>query len=80
MQRLHALKEARLIKGFALPYLGQQDWKLPWEPAGLISRASVIDYPTNFSPMSDAWIDRLSCRGEQLTRLLVSHYLSDVCS
>jgi len=79
MQRLHALKEARLIKGFALPYLGQQDGKLPWEPAGLIPRAAVIDYPTNFSPMSDAWIDRLSCRGEQLTRLLVSHYLSDIC-
>jgi NTE family protein len=79
MQRLHALKESRLIKGFALPYLGQQDEKLPWQPSGLIPRAAVIDYPTNFSPMSDVWIDRLSSRGEQLTRLLVSHYLPDIC-
>lgn len=79
MQRLHTLKEAGLIKGFALPYLGQQDAKLPWEPAGLIPRAAVIDYPTNFAPMSDAWIDRLSSRGEQLTTLLVSHYLPEIC-
>ncbi len=79
MQRMHALKQAHLIKGFALPYLGQQDNRLPWMPSGLIRRAAVIDYPTNFSPMTDAWIDTLSFRGEQLTRLLVSYYLSDIC-
>ncbi len=79
MQRVHALKEARLIKGFALPYLGQQDDKLPWMPPDLIPRTAVIDYPTDFAPMTDEWIDRLSSRGEQLTRLLVSHYLADIC-
>lgn len=79
MQRMHALKEARLIRGFAMPYLGQQDNKLPWKPPDLVPRAAVIDYPTNFAPMTDAWIDTLSSRGEQLTRLLVSHYLPDIC-
>jgi hypothetical protein len=46
-----------------LPYLGQQDNKLAWAPAGLIRRAAVIGYPTNFAPMTDAWIDTLSSRG-----------------
>jgi NTE family protein len=79
MQRLHILKEARRIEGFALPYLGQQDKQLPWTPADLIPRQEVIDYPTNFAPMTDAWIEKLSDRGEQLTRLLVAHYLPDIC-
>jgi NTE family protein len=80
IQRLHILKDARLIEGFALPYLGQQDHKLPWKPPDLVPRREVVDYPTNFAPMTDAWIDRLSLRGEQLTRILVPHYLADVCS
>ena len=79
MQRMHVLKEARLIKGFALPYLGQQDDKLPWKPPDLVPRTAVVDYRTNFAPMTCAWIDTLSSRGEQLTRLLVSHYLPDIC-
>ena len=28
--------------------------------------------------MSDKWIDKLYGRGEQLTKLLVSHYLQDL--
>jgi NTE family protein len=79
MQRLHALKQNRLIKGFALPYLGQQDTSLPYKQPGLIPRAQVIGYPTNFSAMSREWIDKLSGRGEQLTRLLVPRYLGDIC-
>ncbi len=75
MHRLHQLKEARLIKGFALPYLGQQDERLPWKPGALMPRAEVVNYPTNFAAMEEAWIDKLSARGEQLTRLLVSIYL-----
>jgi NTE family protein len=79
MQRLHALKQNHLIKGFALPYLGQQDDSLPYKPPGLIPRGEVIGYPTDFAAMSREWIDRLSGRGEQLTRLLVPHYIADVC-
>ncbi|MCX5711739.1 MAG: patatin-like phospholipase family protein [Candidatus Omnitrophica bacterium] len=78
MHRLHMLKAMGSIKGFALPYLGQQDNRLPWEPGVLVPRGEVIDYPTNFSAMSNKWIDKLSGRGEQLTRLLVSYYLQDL--
>lgn len=78
MHRLHHLKEAGLIKGFALPYLGQQDDRLPLKPANLVARADVINYPTNFAGMSEEWIERLSNRGEQLTRNLIFYYLSGI--
>jgi len=78
MHRLHHLKEAGLIKGFVLPYLGQQDSRLPRKPENLIAREEVVDYPTDFASMSDIWIDKLCDRGEQLTRLLVSCYLQDL--
>jgi len=80
MQRLHTLQETRLIEGFALPYLGQQDDKLPWTPPDLVPRRDVAQYPTDFAPMSEQWIDRLSLRGEQLTRILVPHYMAEACS
>lgn len=75
MHHLHSIKDSGKLKGFAMPYLGQQDSSLPWKPSPLIPREEVIGYRTNFAPMSDAWIDRLSNRGEQLTRALISHYL-----
>jgi NTE family protein len=78
MHRLHQLKEGGQIKGFALPYLGQQDERLPWKPGTLVPRGEVVNYPTNFAPMEGEWIAKLSARGEQLTRILVSIYLSDI--
>lgn len=75
MNRLHLMRDAGLINGFAMPYLGQQDGALPSRIEGLISREQVIEYPTDFAAMSDEWIDKLSGRGEQLTRALVSYYL-----
>lgn len=78
MHRLHHLRQSNSIKGFALPYLGQQDNQLPWKPANLIPRSEVTEYPTDFSPMSESWITKLSDRGEQLTRALVSYYLGDL--
>src|SRR6266478_3242558 len=33
MHRLHHLREAKIIRGFALPYLGQLDESLPWLPS-----------------------------------------------
>ena len=75
MHHLHAMKAAGGLKGFAMPYLGQQDGSLPWKPLPLVPRAEVIGYPTNFAAMSDEWIEKLSARGEQLTRALVSYYL-----
>lgn len=78
MHRLHHMKDAGLIKGFALPYLGQQDERLPWKPANLVRRNDVIQYPTNFASMDEEWVERISGRGEQLTRLLVSTYLPEL--
>ncbi len=78
MHRLHELKEAGRIRGFALPYLGQQDESLPWKPGTLVPRAEVVNYPTNFALMREEWIEKLSGRGEQLTRVLVSTYLSEL--
>lgn len=78
MKRLYHLKEAGAIKGFILPYLGQQDKSLPWKPSGLIPRKEVNNYPTDFAAMSQEWIEKISDRGEQLTRLLASYYLQDL--
>lgn len=78
MQRLHQLKLSGLIKGFAMPYLGQQDSRLPVKPNPLVPREDVLGYPTDFAPMNEEWIEKLSSRGEQLTRFLVSYYLFDL--
>jgi len=78
MQRLHAFKETGAIKGFALPYLGQIDERLPWKPSALVPRSEVFGYPTNFSGMTDAWIEKLSNRGEQLTRCLIAQHCPEI--
>ena len=77
-KRLHDFADSGEISGFALCYLGQQDNKLPWMPAGLPKRDEVRNYPTNFAAMSAKDIDRLALRGELLTRFLVSYYLPDL--
>lgn len=76
--RLHDLAQAGTISGFVLPYLGQQDKKLPIQPAGFVKREEVADYPTDFLPMSNENIEVISKRGEQLTRLLVETYHPDL--
>lgn len=80
IHHIHHLRESGVIKGFALPYLGQQDAALPWKPSDLVPREEVVNYPTNFSPMTDEWINKLSGRGESLTRVLVPTYLRDLLS
>lgn len=75
MHHLHALKHAGRLRGFAMPYLGQQDSSLPWPPVELEPRESVINYPTDFAAMPEVAMKALSSRGEQLTRALVSAYL-----
>lgn len=73
--RLHSLAVSGAIEGFAMIYLGQQDSRLPVRPPDLIPREAVKDYPTDFAPMSEQNIARLSGRGEQLTRILIAQYL-----
>lgn len=75
---LHRMTANREIQGFLLPYLGQQDQKLPECPPDMVPREAVIDYPTDFSPMSEDSIALLTARGEQLTRFLIDLYAPDL--
>jgi integrative and conjugative element protein (TIGR02256 family) len=68
---LHADAAQGVLRGFLMPYLGQQDHELPWLPPDLVPRNEVADYPTDFAAMQNADIELLSRRGEQLTRLLL---------
>ncbi len=77
-KRLHSHAESGKISAFALPYLGQQDDKLPWIPAGLPDREQVSGYPTDFAAMSTDDMDRLALRGELLTRFLIAYYMPDL--
>jgi NTE family protein len=78
IQRLHTHKASGSIKGFILPYLGQQDRALPFQPADLVRREEVSGYPTNFAAMNDENMSRISMRGEQLTRILLSYYCPEL--
>ncbi len=69
--RLYDLVRGGELKGFLLPYLGQRDASLRYPPDDLVRCEEVAGYPTNFSAMPTAWIERLSQRGEQLVHALV---------
>jgi len=77
-ERLHRYVLSGELKGIILPYLGQQDKKLPYIPPDLIRREEVIDYPTDFAAMRIQDIERIATRGEQLTRLLISRYCPEL--
>ncbi len=78
MKRLFELKEAGRLKGFLLPYLGQNDERLKFPPADLIRREETYAYPTNFSAMPPKWIEKLSRRGEQLTKALIAEHFPEL--
>jgi NTE family protein len=75
---LHRMAANGEIQGFLMPYLGQRDSALPLRPADLVTRDQVVDYPTDFNPMSVEDIRKLSTRGEQLTRCLLDTYAPDL--
>ncbi len=76
MKRLHAHQEGKRLKGFLLAYLGQQDHNLPSATLpGFITRAQTFGYPTNFRAMKPDALRLLSGRGEQLSSMLLQHYL-----
>jgi predicted acylesterase/phospholipase RssA len=76
--RLHAMSESGEIAGFLMPYLGQREASLPYIPSDLVLRDSVVDYPTDFAPMSRRDTERLSLRGEQLTRMLIERWCPEL--
>ena len=73
---LHQFMNEGKIKGFVLAYLSQDDKSLPYQTPELVSKDEVEDYPTNFYAMTEENIDKLSSRGEEITKILISHYLS----
>ena len=77
MKRLHHYASRGQIKGFILPYLGQQDKTLPISISDLVPREK-INYPTDFKAMTEEKIDMISKRGEQLTTFLLDYYLSEL--
>jgi len=76
--RLHQALAVGDLRGFLLPYLGQQDRELVDPPSDLVSRDEVISYPTNFSSMAADDLARLTKRGEQLTMLAMDTYLPEL--
>jgi NTE family protein len=69
--RLHTHRASGALKGFVMPYLGQQERELPVVPVDLPLREEVVEYPTDFAAMSAETIELLATRGEKLTRLLL---------
>jgi predicted acylesterase/phospholipase RssA len=76
--RLHDLRASGHLRGFIMPYLGQQDHALPAAPADLIPREEVVDYPTDFRAMNTDTLTMLATRGEQLTIALLDAHLPEL--
>lgn len=76
--RLHVAGASEQIKGFVHAYLGMNDSRLPMPLKDLVPREAVERCPTKFAKMSAADLTAVSVRGEQLTRLLLSHYCPDL--
>jgi predicted acylesterase/phospholipase RssA/molybdopterin/thiamine biosynthesis adenylyltransferase len=66
------------LAGVALPFLGQDDDRLPYLPPDLVRSGEVTTYPTNFSKVKPDDLDRLTRRGEQLTRLMIDHHCPEI--
>jgi|SRR5579875_3645896 len=78
MKRLFELREAGKFRSIILSYLGQDDSRLKHKPGNLVTREEAYAYPTDFFAMSDDWIERLSRRGEQLTRALIQEHAPEL--
>jgi NTE family protein len=77
-KRLFELQAHGKLVTVVMPYLGQDDNRLKLRPADLVTREDAYAYPTDFSAMSPAWIERLSRRGEQLTRALIGEHAPEL--
>ena len=76
-KRLFDFKKFGVLDNVLLPYLGQDDKRLRYPPDDLVKREVAYNYPTNFSAMPEEWIEKLSNRGEQLTRALIAEHWSE---
>ena len=73
-KRLFDLKAHGRLSAVVMPYLGQDDSRLRFRPPDLVTREDAYSYPTDLSAMSPVWIERLSRRGEQLTKALIAEH------
>lgn len=73
---LHRMVKSGEIAGFLLPYLGMNDKRIPAAPSDLVPRDETAFYPTNFNPMPEESLRKLSMRGEQITASLLDAYAS----
>jgi hypothetical protein len=78
MNRLFDLKREGALRAFVLPYLGQDDSRMKFRPADLVTREEAYAYPTDFFAMKPEWIDRLSRRGERLTKALIAEHAPEL--
>jgi len=76
--RLHEWASSGRINGFTMAYLGMPDRRLPVPIADLVPQQAAASYGTNFAAMSQASLDLLSTRGEQLVRSLLAVYCPDL--
>ncbi|MBU2941833.1 patatin-like phospholipase family protein [Shimia thalassica] len=74
LKRLFDLRSAGELQAIVLPYLAQADARLACAPSDLVKREDVDAYPTNFSAMTEEWIERLSKRGEQVTLAVLKEH------
>lgn len=72
--RLHEAAASGKISGFVHAYLGMNDTKLPMPLSDLVPHEVVAKCPTNFRALPEELLSALTCRGEQLTRVLLDHY------
>lgn len=74
LRRLFDLRKNGSLSTVVIPFLGQDDHRLKFAPDDLVTREQAYAYPTDFSAMSPIWIERLSCRGEQITRAIIEEH------
>jgi len=75
---LHLQKNAGLIQGFALAYLGEDDSKVPERNHDFVPRERTVDYPTDFSPMAREDMEAICLRGKQLMTAMIKRYCSEL--
>ena len=73
--KLFALERSGDLEALVTAFLGMSDSNIPYAPADLVPRASVVSYPTDFSPMTSEDIAILTKRGEQVMGQLAAYYL-----
>jgi NTE family protein len=79
MNRLFELREAGKLRTVILPYLGQDDRRLKFRPTDLVTREEAYGYPTDFSAMTEEWIQRLARRANNLPRRSLQNMHLNIC-